>query len=152
MDMKANTSNNTVYADSKGISLTGMEILYLSETNINWSKVVDGTTSTTEWKAYMKFRKQFIPTILQMAGYKCNSTPFSAAGIKVKKENYLPYMAPDGENFRAINAVRLLSKGENYTLDKVIADGYDTKLTAFEVLIPALILSFEKNNLAKNPL
>jgi hypothetical protein len=30
----------------------------------------------------------------------------------------------------------------------VIADGYDTKLTAFEVLIPALILSF--NNLAKN--
>jgi hypothetical protein len=55
-----------------------------------------------------------------------------------------PYMAPDGENFRAINAVRLLSKGENYTLDKVIADGYDTKLTAFEVLIPALILSFEK--------
>jgi hypothetical protein len=24
------------------------------------------------------------------------------------------------------------------------ADGYDTKLTAFEVLIPALILSFEK--------
>jgi hypothetical protein len=56
-------------------------------------------------------------------------------------------MAPDGENFRAINAVRLLSKGENYTLD-VIADGYDTKLTAFEVLIPALILSFE-NNLRK---
>jgi hypothetical protein len=32
----------------------------------------------------------------------------------------------------------------------VIADGYDTKLTAFEVLIPALILSFEKNS--ENPL
>jgi hypothetical protein len=32
----------------------------------------------------------------------------------------------------------------------VIADGYDTKLTAFEVLIPALILSFEKNK--ENPL
>jgi hypothetical protein len=90
MDMKANTSNNTVYADSKGISLTGMEILYLSETNINWSKVVDGTTSTTEWKAYMKFRKQFIPTILQMAGYKIAIRHLSLQqGIKVKKENYL---------------------------------------------------------------
>jgi hypothetical protein len=30
------------------------------------------------------------------------------------------------------------------TLDKLIADGYDTKLTAFEYLIPALITNFEK--------
>jgi hypothetical protein len=47
-----------------------------------------------------------------------------------------------GENFRAINAVLL--QGRKLYSDKVIADGYDTKLTAFEVLIPALILSFEK--------
>jgi hypothetical protein len=52
-------------------------------------------------------------------------------------------MAPDGESFRGINAVRLLSKGEKYTLDKVIADGYETFY--FEVLVPALISSFEKN-------
>jgi hypothetical protein len=38
---------------------------------------------------------------------------------------------------RGINAVRLLlSKGEKYTLDKVIADGYDMKLSIFEVLVP----------------
>jgi hypothetical protein len=35
-------------------------------------------------------------------------------------------------------------QGRKLYSDKVIADGYDTKLTAFEVLIPALILSFEK--------
>jgi hypothetical protein len=46
---------------------------------------------------------------------------------KSKEENYF-LMAPDGESFRGINAVRLLSKGEKYTLDKVIADGYDMKL------------------------
>jgi hypothetical protein len=82
MDMKANTSNNTVYADSKGISLTGMEILYLSETNINWSKVVDGTTSTTEWKAYMSFGNS---SFLQSANgwlQNCNSTPFSSGKSK----------------------------------------------------------------------
>jgi hypothetical protein len=32
-----------------------------------------------------------------------------------KPENYPPYMAPDGENFRGLNAVRLLSKGDKYT-------------------------------------
>jgi hypothetical protein len=46
----------------------------------------------------------------------CNSTPYSAAGAESpKEEDYLPYMAPDGESFREVNAVRLLSKGEKYT-------------------------------------
>jgi acyl-homoserine lactone acylase PvdQ len=61
-------------------------------------------------------------------------------------------MAPDGENFRGINAVRILSQGNDYTLDKIIADGYDKKLSIFEVLVPALIASFEKNILPENPL
>jgi acyl-homoserine-lactone acylase len=61
-------------------------------------------------------------------------------------------MAPDGESFRGLNAVRLLSQGNNYTLDKVIADGYDTKLTAFEFLIPALVANFEKNISKENSL
>jgi hypothetical protein len=66
---------------------------------------------------------------------------FSAAGNQSPKGK-LPYMASD-ENFRAINASSS-QQGRKLYSDKVIADGYDTKLTAFEVLIPALILSFEK--------
>ena len=54
-------------------------------------------------------------------------------------------MAPDGENFRGINAARVLAKEKQYTLDKVIAAGYDTYLPAFELLVPALISAFEKN-------
>jgi hypothetical protein len=64
-----------------------------------------------------------------MVGCKLQFHTYSAAGAESpKEEDYLPYMAPDGESFRGVNAVRLLSKGEKYTLDKVIADGYDTKL------------------------
>ena len=54
-------------------------------------------------------------------------------------------MAPDGENFRGINAVRTLNEVKKYDLDKVIKAGYDTRLAAFEILIPALVRSFEKN-------
>ena len=76
----------------------------------------------------------------------CNSTPYTCAGENSpKKENYAAYMAPDCENFRGVNAVRVLSKGSGYTLDKVIQDGYDTYLAAFEVLIPALINAFDKD-------
>ena len=54
-------------------------------------------------------------------------------------------MAPDGENFRGINAVRVLSEENKYTIDKVIRAGYDKRLSAFEILVPALVRSFEKN-------
>jgi hypothetical protein len=73
----------------------------------------------------------------------CNSTPFSAAGNQSQKENYLLIWHLT-EKFQSNKCGSSSQQGENYTLDKVIADGYDTKLTAFEVLIPALILSFEK--------
>jgi acyl-homoserine-lactone acylase len=55
-------------------------------------------------------------------------------------------MAPDGENFRGVNAVRVLSRHKTYTLDSIIAAGYDTYLTAFEVLVPALLNAFEKSD------
>jgi hypothetical protein len=59
----------------------------------------------------------FLIALLQ----NCNSTPIQKLVLKVPKEkDYLPYMAPDGESFRGVNAVRLLSKGEKYTLDKVL--------------------------------
>lgn len=155
MDLKANTSNNTVYADSKGnIAYWHGNFIPVRDKNLNWAKVIDGTTSATEWKGLHDVSES-VHLYNPINGWlqNCNSTPYSVAGANSpKKENYPSYMAPDGENFRAINAVRLLSKGYNYTLDKVIADGYDTYLTAFEVLIPSLIASFEKNVKPGDPL
>jgi acyl-homoserine lactone acylase PvdQ len=51
-------------------------------------------------------------------------------------------MAPDGENYRAVNAIRLLSNAKNLTLDELIAKGYDHYLTAFDVLIPSLLSAY----------
>jgi acyl-homoserine-lactone acylase len=155
MEMKANTSNNTVYADNKGnIAYWHGNFIPIRDKNLNWSKVMDGTISATQWKGLHNPSETvhlFNPTNGWLQN--CNSTPYSVAGTNSpKEENHLPYMAPDGENFRGVNAVRLLSKGKEYTLDKVIADGYDSKLSSFEVLIPALISSFEKNIQPENPL
>lgn len=155
MDLKANTSNNTVYADKEGnIAYWHGNFIPIRDKKLNWSKVMDGTTSATQWKGLHNV-SETVHSYNPMNGWlqNCNSTPYSVAGVNSpKEENYLPYMAPDGESFRGLNAVRLLSKGSNYTLDKVIADGYDTKLTAFEFLIPALIASFEKNIKTVDPL
>uniref|UniRef100_UPI0037BFB78B penicillin acylase family protein n=1 Tax=Flavobacterium sp. TaxID=239 RepID=UPI0037BFB78B len=155
MEMKANASNNTVYADNKGnIAYWHGNFIPIRDKNFNWAKVMDGTTSSTQWKG-LHNPSETVHLFNPSNGWlqNCNSTPYSVAGINSpKKENYLPYMAPDGENFRGINAVRLLSKGSSYTLDKIIADGYDSKLSIFEVLIPALVASFEKYISPENPL
>jgi acyl-homoserine lactone acylase PvdQ len=149
MDLKANTSNNTIYADSKGnIAYWHGNFVPVRDSNLNWSKVIDGSTSKTEWQGLHDV-SETVHLYNPSNGWlqNCNATPYSVAGANnsPKEKDYRPYMAPDGESFRGINAVRLLSKGEKYTLDKVIADGYDTKLSAFEVLIPSLVSSFEKN-------
>lgn len=147
MDLKANTSNNTVYADDKGnIAYWHGNFVPIRDRQFDWSKPVDGSISATEWKGL--HRVQDLVHVYNPANgwlQNCNSTPFSAAGdLSPKKADFASYMAPDGENFRGVNAVRLLSKGSHFTLDSVIETGYNHYLPAFEVLIPALLKSFER--------
>ena len=148
MDMGANPSNNTVYADGEGnIAYWHGNFLPKRDPNYDWSKPVDGSIAATEWKGYHPVNES-VHIYNPENGWlqNCNSTPFTAAGkFSPKKSDYATYLAPDGENFRGLNAVRVLSEENKYTLDKVIKAGYDTRLTAFEMLVPALVNSFEKN-------
>jgi acyl-homoserine-lactone acylase len=148
MDLLANTSNNTVYADREGnIAYWHGNFIPKRDPKYDWSKPVDGTTSATEWKGLHTVNES-VHIYNPQNGWleNCNSTPFTVAGkYSPNKEDYPAYMAPDGQNFRGINAVRILGQEKSYTIDKVIAKGYDTYLAAFEVLIPALINRFEKN-------
>ncbi len=147
MDLLANTSNNTVYADAEGnIAYWHGNFIPKRNPKYDWSKPVDGTTSATEWQGLTPVNKS-IHIYNPPNGWieNCNSTPFTAAGkYSPKKNDYPAYMAPDGQNFRAINAVRILPKEKSYTIDKVIDKGYDTYLAAFEILVPALIKSFDQ--------
>ncbi len=148
MGLLANTSNNTVYADAEGnIAYWHGNFIPKRDTKFDWSKPVDGTTTATEWKGLHTIDES-VHLYNPPNGWlqNCNSTPFTVAGSNSpKRENYPAYMAPDGENFRGVNAVRVLGKEKAYTLDKVIAAGYDTYLSAFEKIIPALVNAFEKN-------
>src|SRR6187551_1655932 len=155
LDLKGNISNNTVYADAEGnIAYWHGNRIPKRDTKYDWSKAVDGSISATEWKGYHSIGETVF-SVNPPNGWlqNCNSTPFTVAGNNSpKKETYPAYMAPDGENFRGINAVRVLSEENKYTIDKVIRAGYDKRLSAFEILIPPLIGSFEKNVQEKDTL
>ncbi|MDX1954225.1 MAG: penicillin acylase family protein [Chitinophagaceae bacterium] len=148
LDLKGNISNNTVYADAAGnIAYWHGNRIPKRNPNLDWTQPVDGSTSETEWMGLHPI-DETVHSINPPNGWlqNCNSTPFTVAGANSpKKENFPAYMAPDGENFRGINAVRVLGEKSGYTLEDVIKAGYDTRLAAFEVLVPALIKAFETN-------
>jgi len=148
MDLRANTSNSTVFADNKGnIALWHGNYIPVRDKKLNWGKAVDGTTSKTEWKGLHKV-EETVHIYNPPNGWiqNTNSTPFTGAGSNSpRRANYPSYMAPDGENFRGINAQRVLSRESKFTIDKVIAAGYDRYLSAFQILVPPLVTAFEKS-------
>lgn len=156
MDLRINNSNNTVFADNKGnIAYWHGNFIPIRDTKYDYSLPVDGSTSKTNWKGVHPV-SETVHVYNPASGWiqNCNSTPFTVSGnSSPKKENYPVYMAPDGQNFRGINAERLLSSAKEVTLDKMIREiGYNKYLSAFEVLLPALFNAYdsipasEKNN------
>ncbi|MGI8583053.1 MAG: penicillin acylase family protein [Chitinophagaceae bacterium] len=141
MQMRSNTSDNTVYADDKGnIAYWHGNFIPKRDTKYDWSQPVDGTTSATEWKGTHELH-EIVRVHNPSTGWiqNCNSTPFTVSGTASPDKNKYPsYMAPDGENPRAVNAVRLLNNENNFTLDKMIETGYNTYLSAFDILLPSL--------------
>jgi acyl-homoserine-lactone acylase len=142
MNLKANTSNNTVFADKNGnIAYWHGNYMPVRNQKLNWSKTQDGSVTANAYSGLHKV-EETVHVYNPINGWiqNCNSTAYTAADTNSpKKTDYPAYMAPDGENFRGINAARLLRKATNLDLDKLIALGYDNYLVAFEILIPEFI-------------
>ena len=147
LELRANLSNNTVYADDKGnIAYWHGNYMPKRDTAYNWNFPVDGTTSKTEWKG-MHTVAEITQAVNPSSGWiqNCNGTPYSVSGASSPlAKNFPGYMAPDGENFRQINAVRVLSKKDKFTMDDLIAAGYDKHLTAFDTSLQYLFAAHEK--------
>ncbi|GAC1485639.1 MAG: penicillin acylase family protein [Flavisolibacter sp.] len=148
MQLRSNNSNNTVFADDKGnIAYWHGNFMPKRDQRYNWTLPVDGSVSATGWKGIHPLQ-EMIHLYNPSSGWiqNCNSTPFTAAGLSSpKKENYPNYMAPDGQNPRALTASRLLSQANHLTMDQMIEDiGYNHYLSAFDVLLPPLLQSFQQ--------
>jgi acyl-homoserine-lactone acylase len=145
-DMRTDTSNNTVYADADGtIAYFHGNFIPKRNTQFDFTHPVDGSDPATEWQGPHSLDDTI--TLLNPAhGWIANTNnwPFSAAGSESpKRENYPVYMWIKGENPRGIHAVEVLRNIRDVTLDGLIAAGYDSHLTAFDVLLPPLLAGFD---------
>jgi acyl-homoserine-lactone acylase len=146
-EMRTDTSNNTVYADADGtIAYFHGNFIPKRDPNFDYTHPVDGSNPATEWQGPHAIDETI--TLLNPGNgwiQNTNNWPFSAAAeASPKRENYPAYMWTKGENPRGIHAVEVLRNIHDVTLDGLIATGYDSHLTAFDVLLPPLLKDYDQ--------
>lgn len=146
MEMRTNSSNNTVYADADGtIAYYHGNFIPKRDTLFDFTKPVDGSDPATDWKGLHTVDESIV-VVNPPNGWiqNCNSTPFTAAAeYSPDDDDYPDYMSLNRENFRGVHAIRLLEKADDLTLDGLIDLAYDPYLPAFEVLIPGLVKAYD---------
>jgi acyl-homoserine-lactone acylase len=154
MELKANSSNNTIFADAGGdIAYFHGNFIPRRDTSFDWTKPVDGSNPATEWHGLLPVDET--PHLLNPKSgwlYNSNNWPWSAAGpSSPKKEDYPAYVEQGGESARGLHAVRVLENKKDFTLDSLMAAAYDSFLTWFEKPIPTLVKAWDQTP-AANPL
>lgn len=151
MEIRTNSSNNTVFADSSGnIAYFHGNFMPRRNASLDYSKPVDGSDPGTDWQGLHSVDETI--TLLNPGNgwiQNCNSTPYTAAGeFSPTPANYPAYMAPDPENFRGVHAAMLLEDiasdgSETFSMDELIALAYHPALPAFDVLVPDLLAAWD---------
>ena len=146
MNIRSNSSNNTVFADSEGnIAYFHGNFVPRRDPQFDYSQPVDGSNPATDWQG-LHTVDETITVLNPPNGWiqNANSTPFtSAAAFSPRREDYPVYMAPDPENFRGVHAVQLLTGVEDLTLDGLIELAHDPYMPGFERLIAGLIEAYD---------
>jgi acyl-homoserine-lactone acylase len=146
MELRTNSSNNTVYADADGnIAYFHGNFVPKRDPRFDWAHPVDGSNPATEWKGLHEI-KDTITLFNPASGYilNTNNWPFASSGASSpRQQDYPAYMWSLPENARGLHAVRVLKDQQGFTLDSLVASAYDSYLTAFEPLVPALLKDWE---------
>jgi acyl-homoserine-lactone acylase len=146
MELKANSSNNTIFADADGdIAYFHGNFIPRRDASFDWTKPVDGGNPATEWRGLLSVDET--PHLLNPKSgwlYNTNNWPWSAAGpSSPKRQDYPAYVETGGESARGLHAIRVLENTKDFTLDSLIAAAYDSYLTWFEKPVPALIKAWD---------
>ena len=146
MELQANSSNNTLFADAKGeVAYLHPQFIPRRDDRFDYTKPVDGSDPATDWKGLHALDEA--PHLLNPPNgwiANTNNWPYSAAGpYSPKKADYPRYMDSAGENPRGIHADLVLKNRKDFTLPTLIAAAYDPRLTAFDQLIPPLLAAYD---------
>jgi acyl-homoserine-lactone acylase len=145
--LQANSSNNTLFADSKGdIAYLHPQFVPVRDDRFDYRKPVDGSDPATDWKGLHTL--QSLPHVLNPANgwvMNVNDWPWTAAGSDSPKAADFPrYMDEVGENPRGAHALLVLNARRDFTLESLVAAAFDPYLTAFARDLPLLFAAYDR--------
>jgi len=145
-ELKANSSNNTIFADDKGeIAYLHPQFIPRRDDRFDYTKPVDGSDPATDWKGLLPL--DAAPHLLDPPNgwiFNTNDWPYSAAGpYSPKQADYPRYMDSYGENPRGIHATSLLTGQRDFTIASLISNAFDSYLPAFARQIPILVADYD---------
>ena len=144
--LKANSSNNTIFADSKGnIAYLHPQFVPRRNDRFDFSKPVDGSDPNTDWGSLHSIPE--LPNVINPPNgwvQNTNSWPYRAAGeFSAKPDRFPKYMDLFGPNFREIHALNLLSGSRGWTVERLNAAAYDNHQPGFAQLVPMLVRAYD---------
>jgi acyl-homoserine-lactone acylase len=145
-ELKANSSNNTIFADDKGeTALLLPQFMPKRDDKFDYTKPVDGSDPATDWQGLTPLAD--LPQVVNPKNgwlYNSNNWPYSAAGAdSPKRADYPKYMDTVGETPRGIHAMRVLNAQKGFTMESLLAAAFDPYMPAFAVLIPPLVTAYD---------
>jgi acyl-homoserine-lactone acylase len=144
-ELRANSSNNTVFADDKGeIAVLAPQFMPRRSGAFDYTRPVDGSNPKADWGPLHAIRE--LPNTISPANgwvFNSNDWLYSAAGaLSPKPANFPAYLDTAGASYRTVHATRLLSQPGAWSLDRLQAAAYDSAQPAFETLVPMLVAAW----------
>lgn len=147
MEIKANSSNNTIFADAKGnIAYLHPQFIPRRDDRFDYTKPVDGSDPATDWKGLHALNEApFVHNPPNGWIMNTNNWPYSAAGqYSPRREAFPRYIDTFGENSRGIHAIEVLQARKDFTLDTLRDAAYDSWQPGFAQTVPGLVQAWER--------
>lgn len=145
-DLKANSSNDTIFADAKGeIAYLHPQFVPVRNDRFDYTHPVDGANPQTDWQELHSL--DTLPAAIDpKVGWvhNTNDWPWDAAGADSPKAADFPkYMDQFGPNYRGVHADEVLEGRRDFTPQTLIDAAFDSHLPAFAMLMPHLLADYD---------
>ena len=151
MDLKANSSNNTIFADADGdIAYWHGNFIPRRDPRFDFTQPVDGTDPATDWHGLLPVDET--PHLMNPASgylFNVNNWPWAGAGESSLKQSDFPAYVEQGiETARGQHAMRIMAPAgktrKDWTRDSFLTSAFDSYLPWFGTALPSLLNAWDK--------
>jgi acyl-homoserine-lactone acylase len=143
---KANSSNNTLFADSSGnIAFLVPQFMPIRDNRFDYRQPVDGSDPATDWQGLHSLES--LPQAVNPRSgwaFNTNNWPWTCAGPDSPSAADFPRYFDSSENDRGRHALELLTARSGFTPQTLRDTAFDSYLLTFARLIPELIAAWDR--------